>query len=155
MADRDWLHLEARYQYEDLDTGSLWVGYNFKGGEALEWEITPMVGGVFGDVTGVAPGYRIGAIWRDFDFSTEGELVFDTEGRESSFFYTWSELSYAPTDWIWAGLVVQRTKLYSTSFDVQRGFLVGLAYKQVSLTTYVFNPDESKPTVVLGLAWEF
>src|SRR5437868_3632840 len=27
MADRDWLHLEARYNYEALDSGSVWVGY--------------------------------------------------------------------------------------------------------------------------------
>ena len=45
-ADRDWLHLEARYNYEDLDTGSAWVGYNFGGGEKLAWEFTPMLGGV-------------------------------------------------------------------------------------------------------------
>ena len=30
IADRDWLHLEARYNYEDLRTGSVWLGYNFK-----------------------------------------------------------------------------------------------------------------------------
>src|SRR5689334_15062740 len=34
-ADRGWLHLEARYNYEDLETGSAWVGYNFAGGEKL------------------------------------------------------------------------------------------------------------------------
>ncbi len=27
-ADRGRLHLEARYNYEDFNTGSLWVGYN-------------------------------------------------------------------------------------------------------------------------------
>src|SRR5438105_11307285 len=32
-ADRGWLHLEARYNYENLETGSVWVGYNFGGGE--------------------------------------------------------------------------------------------------------------------------
>jgi len=31
-ADRDWLHLEARYNYEALDTGSLWLGYNLSWG---------------------------------------------------------------------------------------------------------------------------
>lgn len=35
MADRDWLHLEARYNYEDLDTASLWLGYNLSFGEEL------------------------------------------------------------------------------------------------------------------------
>ena len=28
-ADHDWLHLEARYNYEALDTDSAWLGYNF------------------------------------------------------------------------------------------------------------------------------
>src|SRR5262249_1982890 len=32
-ADRDWLHLEARYNYENLETGSAWLGYNFSGGK--------------------------------------------------------------------------------------------------------------------------
>jgi hypothetical protein len=27
-ADRDWLHVEARFNYEDRDTGSVWLGYN-------------------------------------------------------------------------------------------------------------------------------
>ena len=57
-ADRGWLHLEARYNYEALDTGSAWVGYNFSGGETLAWEFTPMIGGVFGDTTGIAPGLQ-------------------------------------------------------------------------------------------------
>src|SRR5947208_3538089 len=29
VADRACLHLEARYNYENLKTGSLWVGYTF------------------------------------------------------------------------------------------------------------------------------
>src|ERR1044071_8603769 len=57
-ADRDWLHLEARYNYEAQHTGSAWAGYNFAGGKKLAWEITPMLGGVFGDTNGVAPGYK-------------------------------------------------------------------------------------------------
>src|SRR5689334_14860242 len=47
-ADRGWLHLEARYNYENLETGSTWIGYNFGGGDKLAWEFTPMLGGVFG-----------------------------------------------------------------------------------------------------------
>src|SRR5215475_609291 len=47
-ADHGRLHLEARYNYEDLRTGSLWVGYNFHAGKTLVLTITPMIGGVFG-----------------------------------------------------------------------------------------------------------
>jgi hypothetical protein len=34
-ADRGWLHLKARYNYEALDIGSAWVGYNFSVDEKL------------------------------------------------------------------------------------------------------------------------
>jgi len=44
-ADRGWLHLEARYNNEALETGSLWAGYNFSVGKKLVLNATPMVGG--------------------------------------------------------------------------------------------------------------
>ena len=57
-ADRGWLHLEARYNYEDFNTGSLWVGYNLSAGEKVTLEFTPMLGAVVGDTDGVAPGLQ-------------------------------------------------------------------------------------------------
>ena len=154
-ADRGWLHLEARYNYEALDTASAWVGYNFSGGEKLAWELTPMLGGVFGDTTGIAPGYKGSLSWWKLELSSEGEYMFDAGETSDSFFYTWSELSLAPVDWFRFGMVVQRTKLYQTDFDIQRGFLVGFTWKKVDFTTYVFNPDASRPTIVLGLGISF
>ena len=147
-ADRGWLHLEARYNYEALDTGSAWIGYNFSVGDTVKFEFTPMLGGVFGDTTGIAPGYKATLSWWKIELSTEGEYLFDTRGSSDNFFYTWSELSLAPTDWFRFGGVVQRTKLYETSFDIQRGFLVGFSYKRVDLTTYVFNPGNDSTFVV-------
>ena len=38
-ADRDWLHVEARFNYEDRDTGSVWLGYNFSVGEEVTWRL--------------------------------------------------------------------------------------------------------------------
>ena len=55
-ADHEWLHLEARYNYENLHTGSVWVGYKFTAGKKLVLDVTPMIGGVFGRTTGIAPG---------------------------------------------------------------------------------------------------
>jgi hypothetical protein len=154
-ADRNWLHLEARYNYEALDTGSAWVGYNFGGGEKLAWELTPMLGGVFGDTTGIAPGYKGSLGWWKLELYSEGEYVFDTRDSSGSFFYNWSELTLAPVDWLRFGMVTQRTRAYETDRDIQRGFLVGLSYKMMSFTTYVFNPDDSKPTVVLAAGVTF
>ena len=124
-ADRGWLHLEARYNYEALETGSAWVGYNFSGGEKLAWEFTPMLGGVFGDTTGIAPGYKGSLSWWKLELYSEGEYVFDTGDSSDSFFYNWSELTLAPVDWFRFGLVTQRTRVYQTDRDIQRGLLVG------------------------------
>ena len=154
-ADRGWLHLEARYNYEDLDTGSLWGGYNFSGGDKLAWEITPMLGGVFGDTSGVAPGYKGSLGWWKLELYSEGEYVFDTDDSSESFFYNWSELTLAPLDWFRFGLVTQRTRVYETDREVQRGLLLGFSLKHVDLTGYVFNPDDSKPTFVVAVALNF
>ena len=111
-----------------------------------------MLGGVFGKTTGVAPGYEFTLSWRKLQLYSEGEDVVDTGDPSNSFFYTWSELTLAPVDWFRFGLVAQRTKVYQTDFDVQRGFLVRFTYKKVDLSAYVFNPDVDKPTFVLAVS---
>jgi hypothetical protein len=154
-ADRNWLHLEARYNYEALDTGSAWVGYNFSVGEELKLDFTPMLGGVFGKTNGYAPGYEFTLGWRKLQLYSEGEYVFDSRNSSDSFFYTWSELTLAPVDWFEFGLVIQRTKVYRTDLNIQRGLLVRFRYKKLDLSTSVFNPDADKPTYVLAVSASF
>ena len=154
-ADRGWLHLEARYNYENLETGSAWIGYNFSGGKKLEWKFTPMLGGVFGDTAGIAPGYKFSATYWKFEFSSEGEWVFDLRDSEGSFFYNWAELSVSPVDWFRFGLAGQRTRAYQTDVDIQRGLLVGFSYKEVHFTTYVFNLDLDEQTWVFAVGMSF
>ena len=154
-ADRKWLHLEARYNYEALETASLWAGYNVSVGEKVTFEATPMLGVVFGDTDGVAPGYKATLTWTKLTFYSEGEYLFDTNQSSDSFFYAWSELSWAPADWCRFGLVGQRTKVYQTDREIQRGLLVGFSSEHVEFTTYWFNPDERSPTVVMALGLTF
>jgi len=154
-ADRGWLHLEARYQYEALDSGSVWLGYNFSIGEKVVFDFAPMVGGVFGHLDGVAPGYNLALTYKQFSLSSQSEYVFDSAGSSGNFFYTWSELTWSPAEWFRTGLAVQRTKAYQSDLDIQRGFLVGTSYKKVDFTTYVFNLGWTDPTVVLALGLRF
>lgn len=154
-ADRDRLHLEARYNYEALDTASVWLGYNFHGGEKLAWEITPMLGGIFGDVDGVAPGYRGSLSWWKLQFYSEGEYVYNTDDSSESYFYNWSELTLTPVKGFRIGLVTQRTRAYETEHDIQYGFLVGCALKRVDLSAIIFNADEDKPTFTFTVGLKF
>jgi len=154
-ADRGWVHLEARYNYEDRNTGSIWLGYNLSFGEKLVLDATPMVGGIFGNTAGVAPGYLFNLSYKKLSLYSEGEFVFDVKNDNSNFFYNWNELSYAPREWVRFGLASQRTRAYQTPLDVQRGFFAGFTYKRVDFTTYVFNAGWTDPTVVLAMGFKF
>ena len=154
-ADRDWLHLEARYNYEELKTGSVWLGWNFSTGKKLQFEITPMLGGVFGDITGVAPGYTITIRYKPFELSTQGEYFFDAGTSSGNFFYSWSELSASPADWLRLGIVVERTQASGFSSDVRRGPLIGFKYNEVNLTTYWLAPGSDEATFVFAVTFNF
>jgi hypothetical protein len=95
--------LEARYNYEDQRTGSVWVGYNFSAGNNLVFEITPF-----------APGALMPLTYKKFAISSENEYVINTDDRTANFFYTWSEFGYLPIKWLRVGLVGQRTRAYQT-----------------------------------------
>ena len=154
-ANRNWLHLEARYNYENLRTGSLWAGYNFAVGKKLVLDVTPMVGGVFGRTDGIAPGCEASLTYKQVQLSISNEYVFDTTHKSGNFYYAWPELTYSPLSWLKVGAVAQHTKAYQTAVSVQRGFLVGVSHKQWEFTTYVFNPDLAQPTVVLEVGVNF
>ncbi len=154
-ADRGRLHLEGRFNYENLDTGSLWLGLNFGGGETLTWEITPMLGGVFGDTTAIAPGAKASLGWRALELYGESEYVIDTDEGEDSYFYMWSEVSLAPVDRFRFGLVTQRTRAYQSDRDIQRGLLAGVSFQHLDVTGYVFNPDDERATYVISVALGF
>lgn len=154
-ADRGRLHLEARYNYEAQKTGSAWAGVNLSGGKTIEWELTPIFGAVFGDVDGVAPGYKGSISWLRLGLYSESEYVIDTSTTSDSFLYNWSELTYALTESLRAGLVVQRTRAHQTDRDVQRGIVVGYSYRRAEFSFCLFNPDDDKPTSAFSVGFRF
>jgi len=155
LADKNKLHLEARYNYEGQETFSGWVGYNISGGKKLEYTITPMVGGVVGLTDGVAPGLEFTFTYGRFELYNEMEYVFDLESDENSYFYSWSDLTFSPKDWLWFGISGQRTRTYQTDVDYQRGLLIGAGLKSWELNTYFFNIDTDDPFIMINLSVGF
>jgi len=154
-ADRGRLHIEARYNYEDFNTGSLWIGYNLSLDGEVTLVFTPMVAAVGGDTDGVAPGYNLSIDWWRLAFFSQSEYVIDTSDSDNNFLYTWTELTIWPLDWLGAGVVVQRTRVADLGFEAEPGVLLGLAWKNLSVTAYVFDLDESDQTVVMGVGLSF
>ena len=160
-ADHNWLHLEARYNEESLRTGSLWVGYNLSrgkvsAGDKWEFDVTPMIGGVFGRLNGIAPGCEASLNYKKkVILSIGNEYVFDTTSKSGNFYYAWPQLTYSPVQWLHVGAVAQHTAAYQTALNIQRGFLVGFSHKKMEFTTYVFGPGTSSATVVLETGVSF
>jgi hypothetical protein len=154
-ADRDWLHLETRYAYEDRKSLSFFAGVNFEFGKDVKLAVTPMIGGLVGDVDGIIPAAELDfTVWR-LEAYGEAEYVFDVNDSDSKFFYMWSELSVRPTEWLRAGLVTQRTRVYQTERDIQRGPLVGVSFSKIDATFYWFNPGADDHLAVLSIGFSF
>ena len=154
-ADKGNLHLEARYNYEDLKTASAWVGYNVFGGDEFEYFITPMVGGAFGRTNGIAPGLEFTLSYAGFELYSESEYLFDFASSEYNFFYSWTDFTYSPLDWLWFGISGQRTKLYESEVEIDRGLILGAAYQNFEFTGYFYNISTDDFFVMLALTTEF
>ena len=151
QVNKGWLHLEARYNYEDMNTFSAWVGYNFSGGNKFEYFITPMLGGIVGNTNGIAPGLELTFNFYGFELYSESEYIFDFDGKEDYFYYNWTDFSYSPLDWLWFGISIQRTKLYDTDLEIQRGLLLGGGYRWFGLSGYLYNLGWDEPYGIITL----
>lgn len=154
-ADRGSLHLEGRYQYEDLETGSLWAGWTFATGTRLRLEATPIAGLAFGRTDGLAPGLELTLSWKSFELYSENEYVFDLGSREDNYFYAWSELGWQARPWLRLGLSLQRTRLYQSEREVDRGLFAAVSRGPVELVVYGFDLDGDAPFAIVALAVEF
>jgi hypothetical protein len=154
-ADRGPLHLEGRYNYEDRETGSLFLGWNVEFGEELLLQLVPMLGGVVGRTSGVAPALELTLGWGPFEYYLETEVVLDVGDVSSSYLYAWSELTASPLDWLRAGLAVQRTRVLQSGREVSPGLLVGLSAARADASFYLFEPGADDQYVVLSAGVQF
>jgi hypothetical protein len=139
-ADHKNLHIEARYNYEDQNTASIFGGWKFETGNKIQLEATPMMGIAFGKSNGVAPALDVQLTYKIFDLYFESEYFADFSGKENDFLYTWTELGITPFNAFRTGITTESTRLYKTKLDVQRGLFSQYSFRKLSLGVYYFNP---------------
>ncbi len=154
-ADRGGLHLETRYNYEGRKSVSGFVGWNFEYGENVTVRLTPMFGGVVGDTSGIIPALEFDLAWRWLELYSEGEYVIDVGDSSNGFLYNWSQASVRPVSWLQAGLATQRTRVYQTPRDIQRGPFVGVTVSKITATVYFFNPGSSDHFLIASVGVAF
>jgi hypothetical protein len=154
FVDKGTLHMEARYQWEDWRTASLWAGYNFEFGDRLHVVVSPMAGVVFGNLNGVAPGYQLNMAWRSLSLYSTSEYFIDLKGNSADFNLTWNELA-VDLKVLRFGLAAQRTRIFRSQLDIQRGILLQRQQGAFNFGLYLFNVGWAPPTVAFTLNYWF
>ncbi len=159
FADRGALHLEARYNYEDYDTGSLFAGRTFTfGSDTTYLKLTPMIGVFFGTSRGVAPAVEVEAGWRRLAWWLEAEYAVDPGDSANNFFYSWSELNWYVRDWLWVGASAQRMRLVDTPREVDLAPMIGFGGtgdQGLSLSLYAYGLGTTSTWYLATLAVGF
>ena len=145
---------ELRYNYEDINTLSLYAGKTIAGGNALQYCITPLLGYSAGRFRGPSFAVNAEAEWKNFFASSQTQYSLSLKTTEESFFFTWSEAGYAICDYFFAGLALQYTRL-NCGDNFEPGFVAGLSFKNISFPCYIFSPFQAERYFVFGLNYEF
>lgn len=157
-ADKEKLHLEARYNYEGRETFSLFGGYNIKGGNQLGYTITPMMGFAIGSTDGVIPALEVDLCWNRFEFYNEMEYVFSTANSDDSFYYSWSELTFVPdkNEITFVGLTGQATAAQNDKLIWDTGLTAGFVVKEkLTFQGHYFNPFSDAQFGIFSVIFEF
>jgi hypothetical protein len=150
IADHGGLHLEARYQYEELNSGSAWIGLNLAGGKTVHVAFTLMGGVVFGDLQGIAPGAELTVTFWRLAYYGEAEYVFDVSSGSRDFGYLWTQITFQLNQAWSAGLAFQRTRTVQTGREVDRGVTVNWQPHKLGIQASAFDLFESSPFYTLA-----
>jgi hypothetical protein len=152
---KNW-YAEARYNYEDAETFSLYLGRAFTGEtNTLNYSVVPMLGGSMGRWQGISTGLNINVDLNDFFFSSQSQYSRSASGYGDHFVYDWSEVGYQSLKWLYAGLSLQHTHERSIGHDVQPGFMVGFTFNRFTIPVYTFEPFNKGRSFIVGVTMEW
>lgn len=147
------IYTELRYNYEDVQTLSLFAGKTFAGGNVLKYSLTPMAGFSTGRFTGVSLATNGDIVWKNFYLSSQTQYSRSTKKSTADFIFSWSELGYSISDKYFGGIAIQYTRQQGKS-DVEPGFVTGLNFKNISIPVYIFSPLKTGRYFLVGLNYE-
>ena len=152
IGKENW-YTEARYNYEEMNTGSLYTGKMFLNeGKKLSYSVTPMVGVVIGKFKGGSAGLNLTLDYNDFFFSSQSQYTFSVKDKEANFLFSWVEAGYQPRPWIYVGLSIQHTYYGQLNTGLfEQGVVVGLSIGKLTFPFYGFNPLSDSRYFVLGI----
>lgn len=153
-AAHNWYN-EARFNYEDFNTASLYTGRSFSHNGNISYEAIPLAGAVFGRFNGGSLGLNINISSKKIFLSSQAQYTFSVQNKNLNYFYNWSELTLETTDWLYAGIVSQQTIISNNLPGIENGVVIGFSLKKFTFPVYIFTPQKEKAFIMFGLNWEW
>lgn len=151
---RSW-YTEARYNYEDMKTASLYGGKVFKQDGKISWSMIPMGGIVLGNFKGASAGINGKLETGRVFFNVQSQYTRSFSAGANDFYFSWSEAGFQATKKIFVGLSVQHTQLMNSKGGIESGCFTGMTLGNWALSIYSFNPADIRRYFIAGLSWEW
>ena len=148
-------YAEGRYNYEALNTVSIYGGKTFEKSAAISYSASPIAGIVLGQMNGGSVGINLEIDFKKFYFDTQSQYTFSVQQRSDNFIYSWSDLTYQLSEKFAAGISLQQTKLYQVNGAFEKGILIKAGFKNWTFPVYVFKPQTNERYFVLGINYEW
>ncbi len=155
---------EARYNYGDTKTLSLFWGHPFYVSKKMEVEIIPTVGLSAGNFIGLSHALQLNAESERFEVYSLNQYSLCFTDARRSFFFNWTEVKYKFKKVVKLGAALQYTESmpqkYATetaesTHRVDVGPVIGFEYKKFYLCVYFFNFWQPERHYALGLTYSF
>jgi hypothetical protein len=155
-----WLYVkkfyfEARYNYEDRQTVSLYRGRSFKIGKNSVFEIIPMLGGALGKFQGVSVGTTmiLEAGWiRGF---SQNQYSMDLQKTQNNFIFDWSAVAIHTCKTLYIGASVQSFILIKGHSQIYYGPMISIKDVHIAVEGFAYNFWNSNPMWALGVQYFF
>lgn len=146
---------EFRYNYEDLNTGSVFLGKTFSIDRPYtDYQFTPMIGFSAGNFSGISVALNAELEGKKLYLSSQMQYSFSLQKEVPGFYFNWSEAGYSVNDWFILGPAFQYT-LQKGAQEFQPGFFMSASAGNFSIPLYVLYAGGGDPLVILGLNYEF
>jgi hypothetical protein len=152
QAKNNW-YAEARYNYEEKNTFSLYAGRKFSGEcKKLMYSLTPIMGAVTGELDGGSAGMNVSAELESVFFSSQSQYTFSPKDPSCDFLFSWSELGYEISSWFYLGVSMQHTRMLHTNTQIfEHGAVIGFEFGKWTIPVYSYNTFDRGRYFVLGI----
>lgn len=150
------MYTEMRYNYEELNTASLYVGKKFNAKGTLESSFTPAAGIVAGRYTGASVALNTELSYKNIFFNSQAQYTVSADRTADNFYYNWSDLYYMSLPWLFTGITMQQTGLCNNAMKTQTGLLMGVTKGKWTVPVYMFNVLNDQKYFIVGInvEWE-